>query len=70
MILDQFSYDFKFQERIGIIGKNGVGKSTFIKLLLGEEQPDSGVLQVGQTVVFGHYQQGEIEFPEGKRVID
>lgn len=70
MILDQFSYDFKFQERIWIIGKNGVGKSTFIKLLLWEEQPDSGVLQVGQTVVFWHYQQGEIEFPEWKRVID
>lgn len=70
IILDQFSYDFKFQERIWIIGKNGVGKSTFIKLLLWEEQPDSGVLQVGQTVVFWYYQQGEIEFPEWKRVID
>jgi ATP-binding cassette subfamily F protein uup len=69
-ILKSLSYSFSKGERIGIIGKNGVGKSTFLKILTGAEQPDSGVVETGQTIVFGHYQQQGLEFNEGQRVID
>lgn len=69
-ILDHFSYEFKHGERVGIIGKNGVWKSTFIQMLLGVEEADSGWSEQGKTVVFGYYQQGEVDFGEGKRIID
>ena len=69
-ILADFSHEFKHNERIGIIGKNGVGKSTFVRMIIGEEPIDSWVIQTGETVVFWHYQQQEIHFPEDKRVSD
>lgn len=70
VILDDFSYQFLQGERIGILGKNGVGKSTFLKILLGEEPVDSGTVETGETIVFGHYQQQGIEIDESKRVIE
>jgi len=69
-ILDSFYYDFEKGERIGVIGPNGVGKSTFLKLLTGEEEPDSGKIRVGETIAFGHYRQNGIDFDEDQRVID
>lgn len=69
-ILADFSHEFRHNERIGIIGKNGVGKSTFVHMIIGDEPVDAGIVQAGETVVFGHYQQKEIHFAEGKRVID
>ena len=65
-----FSYTFKRGEKIGIVGPNGVGKTTFLKMLLGLEQPDSGTVQIGETIVFGYYDQKGIVLPEGKRVIE
>lgn len=70
VILDDFSYSFKRGERIGIIGKNGVGKSTFLKIITGEVEADSGEVDTGETIVFGHYQQKGIEIDEQMRVID
>jgi ABC transport system ATP-binding/permease protein len=69
-IIQNFSHEFKHGERIWIIGKNWVGKSTFIKMLLWEEIIDSGLIQAWESVVFGHYQQKEIQFPDDKRLID
>lgn len=69
-IIQDFSHDFKFHERIGIIGKNGVGKTSFISLLLWNLEADSGTIELGKTVVFWHYQQKEVTFPDQKRVID
>ncbi len=69
-ILSDFSHEFRHNERIGIIGKNGVGKSTFVRMIMGEELIDSWHMQMGETVVFGHYQQKEIHFPDDKRVSD
>lgn len=69
-ILADFSHEFRHNERIGIIGKNGVGKSTFVRVLLGEEEYDSWKMQTGETVVFGHYQQKDIVFPDDMRVSD
>lgn len=70
-ILDDFSYIFARNEKVGIIGENGVGKSTFIKLLLGELQPDSGSFDIGQTVKWGYYSQdGMTNFDDNKKVID
>ena len=69
-ILSDFSHEFRHNERIGIIGKNGVWKSTFVNMIIGEEPVDSGIVQAWETVVFGHYQQKEIHFPEDKRLID
>ncbi|WP_138430101.1 ABC-F family ATP-binding cassette domain-containing protein [Fodinibius saliphilus] len=69
-ILDSFYYDFEKGERIGIIGENGVGKSTFLKILTGEEPIDSGKRRVGKTIVFGHYRQKGHDFDENQRVID
>jgi len=69
-ILDGFTYSFKKGERIGIIGKNGVGKSTFLKIITGEEEADSGDVKTGQTIVFGYYKQQETGFNEDLRVIE
>lgn len=69
-LLTDFSHEFRHNERIGIIGKNGVGKSTFVRMILGEEPIDSWLVQAGETVVFWHYQQKEIHFPSNKRVSD
>ena len=69
-LLTDFSHEFRHNERIGIIGKNGVGKSTFVRMIMGEEPIDSWHIQTGETVVFWHYQQKEIHFPHDKRVSD
>ena len=70
VILDKFNYTFARYEKLGIVGNNGVGKSTFIKCLLGEEPLDSGSFEVGETVRFGYYSQEGIKFDENKKVID
>lgn len=70
IILDDFSYTFARFEKLGIIGNNGAGKSTFIKMLQGLIQADSGDWNVGETVRFGYYSQDGIEFDENKKVID
>lgn len=70
VILKDFSYEFQRGERIGIIGRNGVGKSTFLNMLTGEEPVDSGWLDSGTTLVYGHYKQRVIDFDEERRVID
>lgn len=69
-ILSDFSHEFRHNERIGIIWKNGVGKSTFVRMIIGEESVDSWIVEPGETVVFGHYQQKEVHFAEDKRLID
>ena len=69
-ILDGFSYTFKKGERIGILGNNGVGKSTFLNILTGKESIDSGKVNVGETIVYGHFSQGGIKLKEDKRVIE
>jgi ATP-binding cassette subfamily F protein uup len=70
VILKHFNYVFSRYEKLGIIGKNGTGKSTFIKLLLGEVPVDSGSWDIGSTVKFGYYAQTGLKFDEGKKVID
>lgn len=70
IILDNFSYTFTRYEKLGIIGNNGAGKSTFIKMLQGIVPADSGEWNIGQTVKFGYYSQDGIKFDENKRVID
>ncbi len=69
-ILNGFQYTFKRRERIGIVGHNGSGKSTFLKMLTGEEEPDGGKIVIGETVVFGHYKQDGIVLKEGQNVIE
>lgn len=69
-VLDNFSYVFSRYEKVGIIGRNGAGKSTFIKMLQGLVAPDSGHFDIGETVKFGYYSQEGIGFDENKRVID
>ena len=69
-ILDDFNYTFARYEKLGIIGNNGAGKSSFVKLLLNEYVPDSGYFEIGETVKFGYYSQEGIKFNETKRVID
>ena len=69
-ILRGFSYVFARYEKVGIIGNNGTGKSTFLRLLLGELPPDSGHFDIGSTVRFGYYRQQGLAFDEGKKVID
>ncbi|MDR1585510.1 MAG: ABC-F family ATP-binding cassette domain-containing protein [Prevotellaceae bacterium] len=69
-ILDNFYYNFARYEKVGVIGKNGTGKSTFLKMLLGEVKPDSGVFDIGETVVFGYYSQDGLAFDEDMKVID
>lgn len=70
MIVDQFAYKFKPNERIGIVGPNGVGKTTFLKLLTQELRPDAGKIVPGGNTVFGYYTQDGIQLTEDKRVID
>ncbi len=71
VILDRWNYTFARYEKVGIVGANGVGKSTFIKLLLGELKPDSGRFDIGETVRWGYYsQEGMTGFDEKKKVID
>ncbi len=69
-ILDKFEYVFQKGERIGVIGKNGTGKSTFLNILTGRDQPDSGKVVVGETIKFGYYTQKGIHIKEGQKVID
>ena len=70
-ILQDWNYIFARHEKVGIVGDNGVGKSTFIKLLLGEINPDSGYFDIGSTVRWGYYSQdGMTDFDDGKKVID
>lgn len=69
-ILDQFYYNFARYEKMGIIGKNGTGKTTFLKMLLGEVKPDNGSFDIGETVVFGYYSQDGLAFDEQMKVID
>lgn len=70
VILNSFSYNFQRQERLGIVGNNGTGKSTFLNLLQQREIPDHGKAVVGETVVFGYYSQELIQVDENKRVIE
>ena len=69
-ILKDFDYIFKKGERIGIIGKNGIGKSTFLNMITGKENPDSGTIVTGQTVAYGYYTQKGIKFDERKTVLE
>lgn len=69
-ILDHFNYNFARYEKLCIVGDNGCGKSTFLRLLMGLEQPDSGTIEVGESVRFGYYSQQGLEFDPSKRVID
>lgn len=69
-ILDDFSYTFARYEKMGIVGNNGTGKSTFIKILMGQVQADSGVVDIGETVRFGYYSQDGLQFDEQMKVID
>ncbi len=70
VILRDFFYNFARYEKMGIVGANGTGKSPFIKIILGQEQPDSGRVVVGETVKFGYYSQDGMEFDEQMKVID
>lgn len=70
IILDDFNYIFSRYEKVGIIGHNGVGKSTFIKMLLGEVATDSGTWDIGTTVRFGYYRQDGMHFSPDKKVIE
>ena len=69
-ILKGFDYTFRTRERIGIVGKNGCGKTTFLNMLVGKEEADSGKINVGETVVFGYYSQSGLEVKGDKRVIE
>ncbi|MDR0543707.1 MAG: ABC-F family ATP-binding cassette domain-containing protein [Dysgonamonadaceae bacterium] len=69
-ITEDFNYTFSRYEKMGIIGSNGTGKTTFIKMLTGEEQPDKGVFEIGETVTFGYYSQNGLLFDGNIKVID
>ena len=69
-IVDSFYYTFEEGERIGVIGKNGAGKSTFLDMITGKQSADSGKIRIGKTIVFGHYEQQGLDFDEDDRVID
>lgn len=69
-ILEDFNYVFARYEKMGIVGNNGTGKSTFIKILMGQVKPDAGVIEIGETVRFGYYSQDGLKFNEEKKVID
>ncbi len=70
VILKDFSYLFSRYEKMGIVGENGVGKSTFLKMLMGEVAPDGGKIDIGTTVRFGYYSQAGIDFDDNTKVID
>ena len=70
VLLDQFNYNFQPGERLGIIGKNGTGKSTFLNILTGNLKADSGKITIGETVKFGYYTQKGIRIKEGQKVIE
>lgn len=70
VIMKDFYYNFARFEKMGIVGNNGTGKTTFVKMLLGEEQPDSGRIAVGDTVRFGYFSQDGLRFDESQKVID
>lgn len=69
-LVENFAYKFKKKERVGIVGPNGVGKSTLLRMLTQQERPDSGKIIVGETVVFGYFTQEGIQLEEDKRVIE
>ena len=69
-LIKDFSYKFQRFEKVGIAGKNGTGKSTFLNIVTGNLRPDSGKIEIGQTIRFGYYQQTGIEFNPGDKVID
>ena len=69
-ILDDFNYVFKKKERVGIVGKNGVGKTTFLDLILGKQELDGGKIEHGETVVFGYYTQSGMKLKDNKKVIE
>ncbi len=69
-LIDNFSYTFARYEKVGIVGKNGTGKTTFLKLLLGEIAADSGTIDIGETVRFGYFNQSGLQFDESMKVID
>ncbi len=70
IILEDFSYIFSRYEKLGIVGNNGTGKSTFIKVIMGLVQPDKGIIDVGETVRFGYYSQDGLQFDDQMKVID
>lgn len=70
IILDNFYYNFSRFEKMGIVGNNGTGKSTFVKMLLGKTAPDSGRFDIGETVRFGYFSQEGLQFRENQKVID
>lgn len=69
-ILDKLTYNFQRKERMGIVGPNGVGKSTFLRIITGEETPDHGKVVIGDTIVFGYYSQENIQVDDNMKVID
>lgn len=69
-LIEDFSYTFARYEKVGIVGKNGTGKTTFLKLLLGEIAADSGTIDIGETVRFGYFNQSGLQFDESMKVID
>ncbi|MDR6300487.1 ABC-F family ATP-binding cassette domain-containing protein [Mesonia maritima] len=70
LLFENFSYNFQQGERLGIIGKNGTGKSTFLNTLIGSQKPDNGKIVIGETIKFGYYTQKGIEVKPGQKVID
>ncbi|MFW5944517.1 MAG: ABC-F family ATP-binding cassette domain-containing protein [Bacteroidota bacterium] len=69
-LIDRFTYQFERFEKIGIVGPNGSGKTTFLNMIVGNDQPDSGYIESGETIQFGYYRQEGMSFDEGQRVID
>lgn len=70
VIMKDFYYNFSRYEKLGIVGNNGTGKTTFLRMLLGEEKPDSGQFDIGQTIQFGYFSQKGLPFSDGMKVID